>query len=166
MDGGSSENFVQPRIVQCLKLPVEPVPSFRVLIGNGQYMQTEGWIEKLSVQVQGNELTLPVYVLPVVGADLILGSSWLATLGPHVADYATAVLKFFYENKFVVLKGDRKEQPTEAQLHQLKSKRCLLTVAKQHDQLTENHMPLRKQLFYKLEEIILTHCKYHLETVE
>lgn len=42
LDGGSSESFLQPRIAQFLKILVAPEPSFRVLIGNGQTMQTEG----------------------------------------------------------------------------------------------------------------------------
>lgn len=120
LDGGSSENFLQPRIAQCLKLAVEPQPSFGFLIGNGQSMQTEGWIEKLTVQIQGQELAMPVYLLPVVGADLILGASWLATLGPHVADYATAVIKFFHQNQFITLKGDQEMGSAEAQFHQLR----------------------------------------------
>lgn len=36
VDGGSSENFMQLRIAQFLKLPIELVSSFKVLIGNGQ----------------------------------------------------------------------------------------------------------------------------------
>lgn len=95
VDGGSSENFLQPRIAQFLKLPMEPKSSFRVLIGNGETMRTEGWIEKLNVRVQQQNLLVPIYLLPVVEADLILSSTWLATLGPHVVDYVTSVLKFF-----------------------------------------------------------------------
>lgn len=112
VDGGSSENFLQPRIAQFLKFPVEPKSSFKVLIGNGETMQTEGWIEALKVQVQQHELIVPVYLLPVAGADLILGSSWLPTLEPHVADYAASVLKFFQQGKFITLQGEKDMKPS------------------------------------------------------
>ncbi|MCI42914.1 hypothetical protein A2U01_0064151, partial [Trifolium medium] len=60
-------------------------------------------VRKLHVQVQGHELVVPAYLLPVAGADLILGSSWLATLGPHIADYAHLTLKFYQQGKFITL---------------------------------------------------------------
>jgi hypothetical protein len=97
IDGGSSDNFLQPRIAKFLKLPIEPGPAFRVLVGNGEIMDAEGVIKDLSVKIQGNELRVPVFLLPVAGADVILGASWLATLGPHVADYASLTLIFFFK---------------------------------------------------------------------
>jgi len=44
VDGGSSDNFIQPRIAKFLKLPVEPVSTFRVMVGNGTYLAVEGMI--------------------------------------------------------------------------------------------------------------------------
>lgn len=120
LDGGSSESFLQPRIAHFLKLPVAPKPSFRVLIGNGQTMQTEGWVEQLNISVQNQELRIPVYLLPLVGADLILGSAWLATLGLHFADYASATIKFIHQGKFITLQGERELQTSQAHLHQLR----------------------------------------------
>lgn len=83
-------------------------------------MTTEGVIQQLTVIIQGHKLVVPVYLLPVSGADLVLGSSWLATLGPHIADYATSTLKFFQHGKFVVLQGEHTDQPQQAQLHHMR----------------------------------------------
>jgi hypothetical protein len=120
VDGGSSDTYLQPRIAQFLKLPVEPTPKFQVLVGNGQCLSVEGMVRKLPLQVQGQELVMPAYLLPVAGADLILGSSWLATLGPHIADYASLTLKFYQQGRFITLQGDRAKGPQQAQLHQLR----------------------------------------------
>ncbi|MCH79841.1 retrotransposon protein, partial [Trifolium medium] len=120
IDGGSSDNFLQPRIAKCLKLPVEPASSFRVLVGNGEIMTAEGMIKHLPLDIQGHKLEIPVYLLPVAGADVILGASWLATLGPHVADYAALTLKFFLEGKFVTLVGESEARPSAAQFHHFK----------------------------------------------
>jgi len=38
IDGGSSDNFLQPRVAKFLKLPVEPATQFRVMVGNGNYL--------------------------------------------------------------------------------------------------------------------------------
>lgn len=117
IDGGSSDNFVQPRIAHFLKLPVEPAPCFKVLVGNGQTMTAEGVVTQLPVVIQEHEMLIPVYLLPVAGADLILGTAWLATLGPHVADYSALTLKFFHKGKFITLQGDTSMGPGQAQLH-------------------------------------------------
>lgn len=101
VDGRSSNNFIQPRIAKFLKLLVQPAPGFKVLVGNGQYLTVEGVITELPVLIQGHKLTVPVYLLPVAGTDLILGTTWLATLGPHVADYADMTIKFIHHGKFV-----------------------------------------------------------------
>ncbi|KAI5402905.1 hypothetical protein KIW84_050485 [Lathyrus oleraceus] len=95
LDGGSSDSFIQPRIVHCLNLVVEPTKGCKVLVGNGQNMKTGG-------------------------ADVILGAPWLASLGPHVADYATSMLKFYLDGKFVTLQGEESNKPIVAQLNLFK----------------------------------------------
>lgn len=94
LDGGSDDNFIQPRLVQFLNLDVQPTTPIKVLVGNGNALQVEGYIPQLQVTVQGNTLQLPVYVLPIEGAKLILGAAWLATLGPHMVDYQSKYIQF------------------------------------------------------------------------
>lgn len=120
VDGGSSDNFIQPRVAQVLKLPIEPVTNLRVLVGNGQVLNAKGKIQQLPLQIQGQEIKVPVYLLQISGADVILGSSWLATLGPHVADYAALTLKFFQHGQFITLQGETNLEPSPAQFHQLR----------------------------------------------
>ena len=50
IDGGSSDNFLQPRVAKFLKLLVEPTTQFRVMVGNGNYMTAEGLVKQLKVQ--------------------------------------------------------------------------------------------------------------------
>ena len=63
VNGGSSNSYLQPRIAQCLKLPVELVPSFKVLVGSGQTMAIEGIVRDLPVKMQGHNMVLHVYLL-------------------------------------------------------------------------------------------------------
>lgn len=49
-----------------------------------------------------------------------MGSTWLATLGPHVADYATLTLKFFQNGQFITLQGDRNMEVSQAQFNHFK----------------------------------------------
>lgn len=120
VDGGSSDNFLQPRIAEFLKLPIEPGPCVNVLVGNGQTMTAEGMVPNLTITVQGHNLHVPVLLLPVAGANIILGASWLATLGPHIVDYAALTLKFFCQRKFITLQGEKEASPKLSQLHHFK----------------------------------------------
>ena len=36
IDGGSSDNFLQPRLAKFLQLEVEQSPKLRVMVGNGE----------------------------------------------------------------------------------------------------------------------------------
>ena len=103
IDGGSSDNFLQPRVAKFLKFPIEPAPMFKVMVGHGNYMEAEGVVKQLRVQAQGNLFQLPVFLLPISGANLILGASWLNTIGPHIADYDALQLKFLMAGKFHTL---------------------------------------------------------------
>ena len=38
LDGGSSNNFIQPRLVKFLQLPIQPAPPFQVVVGNGEQL--------------------------------------------------------------------------------------------------------------------------------
>ncbi|MCH97921.1 hypothetical protein A2U01_0018918, partial [Trifolium medium] len=82
-------------------------------------MVAEGQVSELKVSIQGHGIIVPVFLLPFTGAYLILGASWLATLGPHVADYGALTLKFFQNGSFVTLQGQHSTIPTPAHLHHL-----------------------------------------------
>jgi len=107
VDGGSSDNFLQPRVAKYLKLEVVDSLTLKVTVGNGQRFETEGYIKRITVNIQGVEIDLPVFLLPISGADLIIGSYWLATVGPHIHDYKALNIQFYYKGKKIVLQGDK-----------------------------------------------------------
>ena len=78
-----------------MKLDTEPAPQFQVLVGSENFMKSQGFVRNLNALVQGHNLNVPAYLLPVAGTDLILEVEWLATLGPHVADFNELTLRFF-----------------------------------------------------------------------
>nr|KYP33504.1 hypothetical protein KK1_045645 [Cajanus cajan] len=120
LNSGSSDNFLQPRIAHCLKFPIEPIPNFQVLVGNGNALVAEGLVKDFEVRIQGHSLTLPVNLLPVTGADLVLGAAWLATLGPHISYYSNLTLKFYLGNQFVTLHGKQPTLPLQAQYNHMR----------------------------------------------
>lgn len=119
LDGGSDDNFIQPRIAKFLQLEIQPTTPFKVLVGDGNTLQVEGKVEPLSIKIQECNLSIPVYLLPIVGAEVIIGASWLATLGAHIMDYRKLSLQFFCGNRFVNLMGEREHGPQPTSIHQL-----------------------------------------------
>ena len=64
----------------------------------------------------------PLHLLPLCGANMVLGVQWLKTLGSIMIDYNTLSMKFFHEGHLV--KFQRDTDPisvllTPPQLHQL-----------------------------------------------
>ena len=99
---------------------IEPAPLFKVIVGNGNYMQAEGLVRSIKVDVQDHTIKLPVYLLPISSVDLILGATWLATIGLHLANYQTLQLKFYDQGRFITLNGEPDLRPSEAQPHHIR----------------------------------------------
>ncbi|GKF10021.1 ty3-gypsy retrotransposon protein, partial [Tanacetum coccineum] len=117
LDGGSSDNFIQPRIAKHARLPLEPAHNLKVMVGNGNFLQSDGLINSVPLYIQGHVLQFPAYALPISGADIILGVAWLSTLGSHISNYRTSNIKFYTGNQFITLVGDPSSAPTEAHFH-------------------------------------------------
>ncbi|KAJ1377427.1 Aspartic peptidase domain superfamily [Sesbania bispinosa] len=121
IDGGSSDSFIQSRIAKFLKLPIEPAPGFRVMVGNFDIMQVEGCVPALEVSMQGHNLQIPeVYVLQVAEGDLVIGATWLRTLKAHIADYDALLVRFLHDGKFITIKGDETVSPQPTQFNHIK----------------------------------------------
>lgn len=119
LDGGSSDNFLHPRIAHHLQIPIQQMPEIRVLGGTGKIMSSTEFIPNVPIQVCGYELQVSMYVLPIAGVDVVIGAAWLETLGPHVADYNKSTVKFLYNDQFITLQGYRGTLVDQASCHHL-----------------------------------------------
>jgi len=79
------------------------------MVGSGQRLPIEGIIHNLDICIQGHHLFLSVFVMPLAGSDVVMGASWLSTLGAHIAlaFYSKASLKFYLNGSFVQLQGEK-----------------------------------------------------------
>lgn len=106
LDGGSTHCFVQTRIANFLNLPIESITPFSVLVGSGERLPCSGIARAVTVVIQGHSILVDFYVLPLQGWDMVLGVSWLATLGPVLTDYSTSIFEFQLQGKAVKWQGD------------------------------------------------------------
>ena len=90
------------------------------MIGDGQKLPCSGLCKDVTVDIQGFSFTTSFYVLPIQGAELVLGVQWLQELGPITIDYSELTMKFSHKGNDIYLHGD--QSPTSSQIshHQLK----------------------------------------------
>ena len=105
IDGGSTHNFLQQKLVALLQLQPHETSTLRVTVGNGEELQCNQVCPNLAVKIQKHEFQVDLHVLPIWGADVVLGVQWLKALGPVLTDYTA--MKFIYNDQLIELVGDR-----------------------------------------------------------
>lgn len=76
------------------------------MVGNGQHLECRCICANVTMVVQSFPFTTNLYVLPITGANVVLGVQWLKSLGPVLTDYNTLSMQFIHEGRLVKLKGD------------------------------------------------------------
>ncbi|WMV39249.1 hypothetical protein MTR67_032634 [Solanum verrucosum] len=120
LDGGSTHNFIQPRLANFLNFVISPTTNFSVVVGNGQRLRCEGVVQDVPISIQGTDLLMDLYVLAFHEADVIFGVSWLATLGLVLTDHSTCQMEFYLDGKQVKWVGNLPDELQPAQLQMLR----------------------------------------------
>lgn len=91
-----------------------------MLIGNGEELPCSFLCKNVDLCLDGQLFTVDLFVIPLNGAELVLGVQWLKTLGPVLTDYNNLTMSFTMNNQTIKISGSPKPSPTEASMHQLK----------------------------------------------
>lgn len=73
IDGGSTHNFIQEQLVRKLGLHCRQTTPLRVMVGNGQHLECQQLCTEIPVEIQTTSFTVDLYVLPISGANIVLG---------------------------------------------------------------------------------------------
>ncbi|VFQ66101.1 unnamed protein product [Cuscuta campestris] len=120
IDGGSTHNFVHPRMVEKLGLSLERVAAFRVYVGSGDALCCTQQCRNVALELQGTTFTVDLYVLQIHGHDVVLGVQWLRGLGGVLHDYEKVTIEFAWGEQTVALRGDALV-PKQTSLHHLRA---------------------------------------------
>ncbi|KAJ0008397.1 hypothetical protein Pint_29444 [Pistacia integerrima] len=114
VDGGSTHNFLQERVALHLGIPITASPNTTVMIGNGKTLHCSGVCADVELILDGHKFLLDLFVLPIKGANLVLGTQWLSTLGPILMDYKAFTLSFTWQCNSLILHGKQRHlvEPT------------------------------------------------------
>ncbi|KAL0374149.1 UNVERIFIED_CONTAM: Retrovirus-related Pol polyprotein from transposon.6 [Sesamum radiatum] len=105
IDSSSSHNILQSRVAAFLNLAVAPVSPFQVIVGNGASLSCAGYCASVLLVLQSYKSSIPFYIFPIHGADVVLGVHWLRTLGPFLSDFAVPSMQFYHDNTLITLTG-------------------------------------------------------------
>ncbi|KAF2314301.1 hypothetical protein GH714_025183 [Hevea brasiliensis] len=122
IDTGSTHNFLDSHIARKVGCELVKVTGVVVEVANGQELQCEHFCKEFTWCMQNQTFTTEVFILPLDSYDLILGASWLATLGEITWNFQTLQMKFWVDNKAHVLQGQNKhylELAVNKQIHKL-----------------------------------------------
>jgi hypothetical protein len=64
------------------------------MVANGEKIACPGVIHNAPVFIDGTTFHVDLFVMPLAGFDLVLGTQWLGTLGPITWDIAACTLQF------------------------------------------------------------------------
>ncbi|XP_072953304.1 uncharacterized protein [Typha angustifolia] len=117
IDTGSTHNFIDKRLLR-IGLESEPTEGFDVTIGDGTTLRADSICRGAELKVQGQIFTLDLYPLALQGADIVLGTQWLRSLGPVTFDFTSLTLTFWRDDHRVLLDGSKPllELPKEREL--------------------------------------------------
>ncbi|XP_061355879.1 uncharacterized protein LOC133300369 [Gastrolobium bilobum] len=109
VDTGSTHSFIQRHLVSALQIPVIHIRKMRVFLGNGEFLVCDSKCPKVKLMVQGQTFEMDLWVLDLDTLGIILGMTWLESLGKVTHDYNQLTMEFDWQGKLVQLKGESHE---------------------------------------------------------
>ncbi|XP_010525699.1 PREDICTED: uncharacterized protein LOC104803465 [Tarenaya hassleriana] len=106
IDSGTTDNFISDRLVTRLGLHMDGTHTYEISVGNGEILISPCKCRKLSLSVQGIDISDDFLVFELGSADVILGYKWLGTLGETRTNWGQHLIRFQRDGKWVTLKGD------------------------------------------------------------
>ena len=82
LDSGSTHNFISESAAQRTGLPLQRRPRLTATVANGERVSCVGVIRGAAITIHGDTFHADLFVMPLAGFDMVLGTHWLATLGP------------------------------------------------------------------------------------
>jgi hypothetical protein len=81
IDAGSTHSFIGEAVARRLGLTIEPRPRLMATVVNGERVACPGVLCQAQVDISGLVFCIDLFVMPLAGYDIVLGTQWMATLG-------------------------------------------------------------------------------------
>jgi hypothetical protein len=101
LDSGSTHNFISEDAARRSGLPLQQQPRLTALVANGERVACAGVIRDAPLLVDGESFPADLFVMPLAGYDVVLGTRWLGALGPIVWDLSHQRMSFQRQGRTV-----------------------------------------------------------------
>jgi len=105
LDSGSTHNFISEAAAHRSGLPVHRRTRLTAMVANGERVKCLGVIRGAPLRIGGDSFPADLYVMPLAGYDIVLGTRWLATLGPIVWDFNDHAISFTHKGRGLYWQG-------------------------------------------------------------
>jgi len=105
LDSGSTHNFISEAAAQRSGLPLQQRPRLTAMVANGERVTCIGVIRAAPLLIDGDSFPADLFVMPLAGYDVVLGTRWLAGLGPIVWDLAARRMSFQHRGRAISWAG-------------------------------------------------------------
>lgn len=117
---GSTTNFISAEAAQKVKLHFDDSRGANVIVANGDRVACTGLVRDVTLHIGDQFLTINCYSIPLDCYDMMLGVSFLCTLGPILWDFDDLCMAFWRHGNRVPWNGigsERWDIPPTARLH-------------------------------------------------
>lgn len=81
IDSGSTHNFMDLSVAKRLGCKLDSITPFAVAVADGNKVHSSVMTQGVTWKMQGVDFRADMLVIPLGGADIVLGIQWLITLG-------------------------------------------------------------------------------------
>ena len=85
LDSGSTHNFISTSAAQRAAIPAIPFHDSggaHVIVANGDRVQCQGIARNVGIRINNESFEVDCYSIPLECYDMVLGITWLRSLGP------------------------------------------------------------------------------------
>lgn len=101
LDSGSTHNFISEVAVRRSGMPLHIRPRLTAMVANGERVTCAGVLKAAPLTIDGVLFPADLFVMPLAGFDVVLGTRWLGALGPIVWDLASRRMSFQHQGRTV-----------------------------------------------------------------
>jgi hypothetical protein len=105
LNSGSTHNFISEAAARHSGLPQQQRPRLSTMVANGERITCVGVIRNAPLTVDDDAFPADLFVMPLAGYDVVLGTRWLGALGPIVWDLARRRMSFQHQDRTVCWTG-------------------------------------------------------------
>ncbi|XP_061347662.1 uncharacterized protein LOC133293140 [Gastrolobium bilobum] len=105
VDSGRSHNFISRELATTLSIPSIQTRGMKVFMGNGDFLLCEWKCPGVPVVLHNTSFLVDLWILDLHGLNIVLGMTWLSSLGRVTHDYLEQSMEFVWQNQMVKLQG-------------------------------------------------------------